>query len=139
VGLQDLHLGACWLRALPEGIGGLIGLRQLDLSSHEELTTLPDGLCTLTGLEELHLHGCGLTVLPEGIGGLTGLRMLDLGFNEELTVLPNGLGRLPNLEMLRLYGCPGLAAFRILQQREGLPALLAHLATQGGPVVGVSS
>jgi hypothetical protein len=38
-----------------------------------------------------------------------------------------GLGRLRNLEQLRLDGCPGLAALRVLQEREGLPALLAHL------------
>ena len=42
-----------------------------------------------------------------------------------------GLGGLPNLEELDLDGCPGLAALGDLQEREGLPALLAHLAAQG--------
>ena len=39
-----------------------------------------------------------------------------------------------NLEMLGIsYGCPRLAALYDLQRREGLPALLAHLAAQGEP------
>jgi hypothetical protein len=51
--------------------------------------------------------------------------------NVRLTALPAGLGRLRNLEELRRLGCPGLAALDDLQEREGLPALLAHLAAQG--------
>ena len=41
-----------------------------------------------------------------------------------------GLIVLP-IEALRLWHCPGLAALDDLHQREGLPALLAHLAAQG--------
>ena len=51
--------------------------------------------------------------------------------NIELAALPAGLGRLRNLESLYLWGCPRLAALHKLQQREGLPALLVHLAAQG--------
>ena len=88
----------------------------------------------LMGLEELHLVECGLTALPEGIGALTRLRMLGLDYNAGLTALPNGLGRLRNLEILNLWGCHGLAALHDLLACEGLPTLLAHLATQaGGP------
>jgi hypothetical protein len=34
--------------------------------------------------------------------------------------------------MLRLDWCPGLEALRHVPEREGLHALLAHLAAQGG-------
>jgi hypothetical protein len=61
---------------------------------------------------------------------LVGLKKLHLMISEGLTALPARLGRLPNLEDLRLLGCPGLAALHGLQRREGLPALLAHLAAQ---------
>ena len=77
------------------------------------------------------LRYCGLTALPEGMEGLAGLRKLVLNGNEGLTALPAGLGRLRNLERLGLYLCPGLADLDDLQRREGLPALLVHLATQG--------
>jgi hypothetical protein len=153
-GLAELDLHDCGLKALPEEIGGLVGLRRLDLAWNTDLRTLPAGLCALVGLEELHLMQCRLRVLPEGIGGLIGLRTLDLGQNLELralpegvgelvelralylsfnqlTALPAGIGRLPNLQDLGLRGCPGLAAFMNLQEREGLPALLAHLAVHG--------
>jgi Leucine-rich repeat (LRR) protein len=130
-GLEELYLHDCGLMALPEGIGQLVGLKTLDLSYNGGLTALPEGLWTLAGLEELHLNDCGLRALPEGIGALARLRKLDLGINKELTALPARLGRLRNLEALRLWHCPGLAALDDLHQREGLPALLAHLAAQG--------
>jgi hypothetical protein len=65
--------------------------------------------------------------------------------NDELAALPAGLGRLRNLTELvisGISGCPELAALRNLHQREGQPALLAHLAAQGeaapAPRVGLS-
>jgi hypothetical protein len=78
-------------------------------------------------------------MLPEAIGRLTGLRTLNLHHNDELAVLPAGLSQLRNLEVdvwppgLDLRYSPGLAALYDLQSREGLPALLAHLAAQGEP------
>jgi hypothetical protein len=131
-GLEGLRLQECGLTALPEGIGGLTGLRTLNLSNNNGLGMLPEGLCALAGLEHLYLMSCGLRALPEGIEGLAGLQKLYLGYNIELTALPAGLGRLRNLEELDIsYGCPGLGALQDLQQQEGLPALLAHLAAQG--------
>ena len=73
----------------------------------------------------------GPQVVPEGVRGLAGLKTLHLWDNEGLTALPAGLGRLRNLEVLNLSHCPGLAALENLHSREGLPALLAHLAAQG--------
>jgi Leucine-rich repeat (LRR) protein len=131
-GLEELNLSYCGLTALPEGVAALIGLKRLDLDGNGQLTALPEGLCALAGLEELDLAGCGLVVLPEGIGRLAGLKKLDLFGNEQLIALPAGLGRLCNLKELRLWGCLGLAALRTLHDQEGLPALLAHLAAQGG-------
>ena len=111
----------------------MAGLRKLGLRHNEGLTALPEGLWSLVGLEDLSLLDCNMMVLPEGVVGLAGLRALDLRCNTELTTLPAGLGRLRNLKVLYLVGCPGLAALRGLQRREGLPALLAHLAAQGEP------
>jgi hypothetical protein len=142
--LEELNLYDCALRALPEGFGRLIGLRKLLLGSNIGLTALPVGLCTLVRLEELHLSSCGLTALPEEIEGLIGLKKLNLSCNEGLTALPAGLGRRRNPRRLHYRGefeldlsdCPGLAALEDLQEQEGLPALLAHLAGEdvGAPV-----
>jgi hypothetical protein len=130
--LEELNLHDCGLTALPEGIGRLVRLKKLNLIRNYRLTALPAGLCLLARLEDLDLDNCGLTALPAGIGGLVGLRTLDVSDNEELTALPAGLGRLRNLEVLYLNHCPGLATLQDLRRRKCLPALLAHLAAQGG-------
>jgi Leucine-rich repeat (LRR) protein len=130
-GLEELDVEECGLTALPEGIGGLAGLKKLNLSYNTELTALPEALCSLAELDDLNLAGGGLAALPEGMEGLTRLRTLDLLDTAGLTALPAGLGRLHSLEHLDLGGCPGLADLYHLQRREGLPALLAHLAGQG--------
>ena len=63
---------------------------------------------------------------------MVGLRKLDLRHNGGLTALPVGLGRLHNLEVL-LLGCSArLAGLCDLERKEGLSALLAHLAGGGG-------
>jgi hypothetical protein len=67
----------------------------------------------------------------ESIGALAGLQILRLNFNHELTALPAGLGRLRNLKELGLRYCAGLTTLYDMRSREGLPALLAHLAAQG--------
>ena len=134
-GVEELDLYYCYLTALPEGIGRLVGLKKLGLRLNDGLITLPAGLWTLVGLEELNLFQCGLRALPEGIGRLVGLKRLDLSNNKDLTALPAGLGQLRNLEELELYLCPGLAALQDLRWREGLPLLLAYLAAQVVPAV----
>ena len=78
------------------------------------------------------MEDCGLRALPAGVGRLAGLKHLNLYGNEGLAALAAGLGRLGNLTHLDLRKCPGLTALADLQRREGLPALLAHLAAQGG-------
>jgi hypothetical protein len=104
---------------LSEGIGGLTGLKNLDLYANEMMGPLPEALWSLA------------VVLPDGIGSLAALRELHLDYNA-LTTLPVALGRLRNLEVLELVdpltwaGHP-LEALADLQAREGLPALLAHL------------
>jgi Leucine-rich repeat (LRR) protein len=118
--------------ALPEGIAGLTGLQTLNVCGNEELTALPVGLCALARLEELYMEVCGLEALAQEMSeGLTGLQKLDLNYNTGLTALPVGFGRLRKLEELHLNFCPWLAALHDLHEWEGLPALLAHFATQG--------
>jgi hypothetical protein len=48
-GVAELDLMGCGLRALPEGIGRLAGLKRLTLCNSEGLTALPAGLCALAG------------------------------------------------------------------------------------------
>jgi hypothetical protein len=153
-----LDLSNSYLRALPEGVGRLAylphpGLRKLDLhynwrlaarrrllatsTDQHGLTALPEGIGRLAGLKRLNLSGnYQLTALPEGLCALAGLEELNLAFCE-LRALPAGLGQLRNLDELDLRHCPGLKHLNDLQQEEGLPALLAHLAAQLEPPAAV--
>jgi len=125
--LEILILGGCKLEELPESIGKLTLLRQLDLSGNK-MTTLTESIGNLKNLELLNLYGCGLTKLPlnignlgntlqvlnligcnleelpESIGKLTLLRQLDLR-GSKMATLPESIGNLKNLELLNLYRC----------------------------------
>ena len=67
----------------------------------------------------------GRALRPAAACGLHGLVLSDK--YEELTALLAGLGQLRNLARLELDRCPGLATLHGLKEREGMPALLAHL------------
>jgi hypothetical protein len=65
--LEDLRLGSCGLRSLPElGVGQLTKLQALNVSHNRGLQSRPAGLCSLGALEGLGLRDCGLRSLPEG-------------------------------------------------------------------------
>ena len=104
VELEELSLSYCGLVTLPEGIGRLVGLRQLRLGGNKHLA-LPEGLWSLKELIELNLSNCGLTSLSEGIGRMTRLTKLALYNNRGLSTLPNGLSTLTGLEDLSLDRC----------------------------------
>jgi hypothetical protein len=130
-GLEMLDLSECCFTVLPEGIGHLAGLKSLVLSGNVDLRALPEALCSLVRLEVLHMHHCGLQTLPVGVEGLVALKTLNLTDNVELQALPMRLGQLRNLETLRISCCPALKVLDVLKKKQGLPALLAHIAAQG--------
>ena len=63
------------------------------IRSYEERTTLPDSIGQLTGLTQLDLSENELTSLPDSIGNLTGLQWLYLSNNFGL--LFGGVGGFP--------------------------------------------
>jgi len=76
--LRSLAISA-WkskLKTVPESIGTLTKLWQLDLSDNQ-LTVLPDGMATLRGLRHLRLTGNKLKVLPAWLATLK-LESLDV-------------------------------------------------------------
>ncbi|KAL2522150.1 Plant intracellular Ras-group-related LRR protein 4 [Forsythia ovata] len=85
---------------LPDSIGKLYGLINLDLSENRILV-LPDTIGRLSSLEMLDLHGNKLSELPESIGDLLNLVHLDLSGNQ-LKTLPPTIGKLVRLQDLDL-------------------------------------
>ncbi|MGA2797882.1 MAG: COR domain-containing protein [Thermoguttaceae bacterium] len=97
---QDLGLERMDLTEVPESLGRLTHLRNLDLYNNQ-LTSLPESLRQLTQLQRLNLHGNQLTSLPETLRQLTQLRRLDLSKNQ-LTSVPEWLCQLTKLRTLNL-------------------------------------
>ena len=90
---------------LPEELGNLTGMTELDLSQNQLDGSLPDGLAELTSLEELYLNNNQFSgPVPAGLGALTALTDLwlhDNGFGAEF---PAELGNLANLESVTIWG-----------------------------------
>jgi len=129
-GLEQLNLEECyWLKVLPERLGDLTGLQTLDLHLCTRLTFLPERLGDLAVLKKLNLNGCeGLQILPERLGFLTGLKKLDLTRCIGLVGLPERLGDLTGLQTLNLEMCGGLTG---LPERMGDMVGLHTLNLQG--------
>ena len=78
--ITALALRHAELTGLPDSIGDLVHLRQLDLSGNR-LAELPAALGRLIRLAHLYLDGNQLTELPESLDDLTRLEALHLDSN----------------------------------------------------------
>ncbi|KAK9069827.1 hypothetical protein SSX86_010223 [Deinandra increscens subsp. villosa] len=78
--LNTLLLPGCKvLNKLPEGVGYLESLEELNLNYCKKISEIPDSICKLKHLKELNLSGCSeLKKLPENIGDLECLEKLNL-------------------------------------------------------------
>ncbi|XP_074556195.1 putative disease resistance RPP13-like protein 1 [Curcuma longa] len=107
--LQSLILDYCGdLEELPGGIGNLVNLRYIGLSSLN-ITRLPDSICQLSNLQKLKLNDCrNIKELPSGINNLFHLRELVL-CQMDISELPDSVCQLTNLQVLELSGCCNLS------------------------------
>ncbi|BFG15713.1 hypothetical protein CerSpe_019870 [Prunus speciosa] len=106
--LRTLNLSGNSIKELPEVIGELIHLRNIDLSHNRHLKKLPDTICGLYNLFTLCLFKCSkLKKLPENIGNLINLKHLYVEECSDLESLPRGIGRLTSLRTLDVFLCDG--------------------------------
>ncbi|KAF3772769.1 Disease resistance protein [Nymphaea thermarum] len=83
-------------KELPDSIGNMTKLEELDLNGCERLGALPASLGNMEDLTELDLNGM-LERLPDQIGRMTKLEKLDLRFCKSLRTLPDSIGNMTNL------------------------------------------
>lgn len=93
---------------------------------HNNLTSLPPALSSLTHLVLLDVSGNKLSSVPPELGMLTNLRELLL-FDNQLTNLPAELGTLYQLDLLGIEGNPLPDNLRQLVDKEGTQGLISYL------------
>ncbi len=80
--LTSLDVGECDLNCLPQGVGRLEKLSDLDVSNNKKLVKLPECIKEMKSLTWLDVGGCELDCLPQGMGRLEKLSHLDLSNNK---------------------------------------------------------
>ena len=89
---------------IPESLGGLSNLTELDLGGNSLSGPIPEVLGGLSNLEQLYLRYNELTgPIPEVLGGLSNLEQLHLHYNELTGPLPSELTRLSRLTTLYIF------------------------------------
>ncbi|KAH8942600.1 hypothetical protein BDL97_13G001300 [Sphagnum fallax] len=108
--LRTLILSDCGaLKELPEDIGKLLKLTELNLACCSSLKALPDSMFHLKELKHLDLSGCvKLEILPMEFGKLQGLVELNLSNCPQLRCLPDSIVHLSQLKTFRLLNCLNL-------------------------------
>jgi Leucine-rich repeat (LRR) protein len=136
-GLEHLHMSAgkgevIGMEALPDTIGELQALKQLELLSFFRVESLPDSLKSLKSLERLKLHGFErLAFLPKTLGELRGLKLLELSSCTDLRGLPDTIVGISALEKLAIFHCNQL---NTLPDKLGELQCLKHIQTQSGQI-----
>ncbi|CAM0948536.1 unnamed protein product [Alopecurus aequalis] len=121
--LGSLSLGYVNLQKLPEWLGELTSLRQLNLENMSQLTQLQGNMRQLTQLQSLSLFECNtLTSLPQWLGELTLLKTLKIGFCKGIISLPESI--LTNLHELHISYCLKLSEWCELEENQ---IKLAHI------------
>ena len=113
--LTDLDLSNNRQSILPESIGNLSNLTDLDLSNNR-LQFLPSSIVNLKKLKNLDLRSNCLTTLPEAIGQLTSLKELEI-WNNKITSLPDSLGDCSFLKVIKAQ----------MNELSTVPATLSNL------------
>ena len=100
ISLTNLQLQQNQLAILPESIGDMKSLKSINFNDNL-LKTLPESIGNLSSLRSFWLNDNRLEALPESIGNLKSLQVLYLN-NNLLTSLPKSIENLTSLEVLLL-------------------------------------
>ncbi|XP_044335438.1 disease resistance protein RPV1-like [Triticum aestivum] len=108
--LQTLCFSDCHsMSSLPQELGCLASLKELQIVSCNQLNCLPDSMQQLTSLQSLQFTDCdSITELPEWLGGLTSLQKLAFQGCHAINYLSKSINQLEKLKDLRILNCPTL-------------------------------
>lgn len=108
------------LAAIPEDIGTLQGIKELNFDDQRKLRSFPDALYNLSELEVLKLNSTYISKL-DGIGKFSNLKELSLEFTN-LSDFPEDFYSLTKLEKLNIKYIPlGDDPIKLQKLRDALP------------------
>nr|KAJ0192340.1 hypothetical protein LSAT_V11C800410530 [Lactuca sativa] len=126
--LEFLELSWSLKGRIPETLGRLTNLRDLDLSDNGVTGTIPESLGRLSFLEVLDLSQNQLTgLIPESLGKLAALTDMDLGSNLLNGTIPVSIGQLAKLRSL--YISRNYLEGAIIEAHFANLSMLEHLDT----------
>ncbi len=101
--LKELIIDGCGITSLPEDIGLLSELIELDCSSCTNLSNLPSSMGDFAKLEILNLSDCEkLVSLSDNFGSITSLKELYCKNCYSLAELPQTFGNLSNISIIEM-------------------------------------
>lgn len=105
--LKRLEMESVGISELPHSIGELKDLERLCLSGCDELRELPDSIGRLASLLELDLSCTKVTELPDSIGNLRKVKMMRIS-HSQITRMPGTIGMMEKLEEFHAKKCVNL-------------------------------
>lgn len=103
--LRSLHLEDNCQAEIPQWLGEVVTLRELDIRGYLKLHAPLESMKQLASLRALRLFRCGGTVPPLWLGELTSLEELLMSECPELDNLQGSLEQLTSLQLLSVDNC----------------------------------
>ena len=108
--LMEMNFDYCDMVKLPNVISNIVSLKKLSITNCHKLSALHEGIGKLVNLESLRLSSCsGLLELPNSITNLHVLKFLNISGCISLSQLPENIGELEKLEKLNMRGCSNIS------------------------------
>jgi Leucine-rich repeat (LRR) protein len=127
-----LNLSKTKIETLPQSIGKLVALRDLNIVNSKRFSAIPSSIGGCAALQQAHLQGTRIQTLPTEISECTKLEALNLERCSCLRQLPAAMASMECLQSLAVGGTPIECAISSLYRTPCLSSFGMGLAQSHG-------